>query len=136
MLQTWFSDILVTNEDERCNQLRIRNYELPTHQASQNPENPEILKILIQTIIHQASQNQGNQDNHTNHSSDKIMVQTKPCYKHGSRTSSLQTRMRVLNSQFSVLNSQFSILSSQFSVLNSQFSIKVQTVYKKSRLKD
>ena len=79
MLQTWFSDILVTNEDERCNQLRIRNYELPTHQASQNPENPEILKILIQTItkqIHQASQNQAHQAHLINHGSDKIKVQT------------------------------------------------------------
>ena len=56
------------------NQLRIGNYEL--------------------TIIHQASQNQAHQAHLINHSSDKIMVQTKPCYKHGSRTSSLQTRMR------------------------------------------
>ena len=73
----------------------------------------------------------------------QILIQTKPCYKHGSQTSSLQTRTRGgfnpprqppqfsipssqspvlnLNSQFSVLS--FSILSSQFSVLNSQFSI-------------
>ena len=33
MLQTWLSDILVTNEDERKVELRITN----NHPASQNP---------------------------------------------------------------------------------------------------
>ena len=61
---------------------------------------------MVQTIINYelgitASQNQGHQGIVTQPIKikvirviKKIMVQTKSCYKHGSQTSSLQTRMR------------------------------------------
>ena len=63
MLQTWFSDILVTNEDEAW--LRIRNYELRINKSTQSTKQ---VKILIQTI-HQANQNQGNHINSINQGS-------------------------------------------------------------------
>ena len=66
MLQTWFSNILVTNEDEGGWELGITNF----HVASQNLVYLLILKILFKTN-NQASQNQDHQDNHTNHSSDR-----------------------------------------------------------------
>ena len=56
MLQTWFSDILVTNEDEGGK--GIRNWELRI------------------TNCHATNQNQGHQGNQENHGSDKIMLQT------------------------------------------------------------
>ena len=64
MLQTWFSDILVANEDEG----RVENYELGIgnfHVASQNLVYLLILKILFKT------NNQGNHINPINHGSDK-----------------------------------------------------------------